>query len=151
MAMGKHVLAVVALCFLWVSSSPPQAQDKPKGGAGTEYPFVAGRYLTAEDYEHVVAALGYVDLKPADLSYEKKVALNQRFVLPICAQCLDNPLSVPKVAEEAAGKFQSASHSAVRAQHAAQLMGRGAERFSVEELQADEGEWRDWNNAYNAR
>ncbi len=136
--MGKHVLAVVALGLLWVSSNVPMAQEKPKGGAGTEYPFVAGRYLTAEDYEHLVAALNYVDLKPADLSYEKKVALNQRFVLPVCAQCLDNPLSVPKVAEDAASDYRAASHASTRARKAADLMGRGVDRWTIEELKNDE-------------
>ena len=103
--MGNLVLLAASVCVLWISSNVPAAQDKPKAGAGREFPFVAGKYFTAEDYEQVTAALGYVDLKPADLSYEKKVALNQRFVLPVCAQCLDNPLSVPKVAEDAAATF----------------------------------------------
>ncbi len=136
--MGKHVLAVVALGLLWVSSNVPMAQEKPKGGAGTEYPFEAGRYLTAEDHEHLVAALNYVDLKPADLSYEKKVALNQRFVLPVCAQCLDNPLSVPKVAEDAAQQFHFASHSSARAKYAAELQSHGGGRWVIDELKKDE-------------
>ncbi len=136
--MGKHVLAAVALCLVWVSSSAPVAQERPKAGAGREYPFVAGKYLTADDYEHVAAALGYVDLKPADLSFEKKVALNQRFVLPVCAQCLDNPLSVPKVAEDAAARFHWASHAGARAKFAAELMGRGVERWSLDDLKGDE-------------
>ena len=134
--MGKHVLAAVALCLVWVSSSAPVAQERPKAGAGREYPFVAGKYLTADDYEHVAAALGYVDLKPADLSFEKKVALNQRFVLPVCAQCLDNPLSVPKVAEDAADKFGSTSNPVVRARHAASCLSQDQELWSPESMQS---------------
>lgn len=132
--MGKHVLAALALCLLWVSSSAPVAQDKPKAGAGREFPFIAGKYFTADDYEHVSAALGYVDLKPADLSFEKKVALNQRFVLPVCAQCLDNPLGVPKVAEDAAGKFDFGSNPATRTQRATSYLSSDPELWSHEAL-----------------
>jgi PPIC-type PPIASE domain len=147
--MGKHVLAAVALCLVWVSSSAPMAQERPKAGAGREYPFVAGKYLTADDYEHVAAALGYVDLKPADLSFEKKVALNQRFVLPVCAQCLDNPLSVPKVAEDAATSFGDWSKNVARVSRAAELLGKDTSRLSAEELKKESEDWKDLQDAYD--
>ncbi|MCC6149821.1 MAG: peptidylprolyl isomerase [Planctomycetes bacterium] len=149
--MGKKVMLALALCMVWVSSNAPVAQEKPKAGAGREFPFVAGKYFTADDYEHVSAALGYVDLKPADLSFEKKVALNQRFVLPVCAQCLDNPLGVPKVAEDFAGDFRKANAGSARALAAARTLGLDTGRFTIDELKKDSELWKEWDDAWRAR
>lgn len=149
--MGKPVLWMFSLGFLGLIGSlnlaqdPQKAPERPKGGAGVEYPFVPGRFLTADDYGHVEAALGCVDLKPADLSFEKKVALNQRFILPVCAAALDNPLGVPKLAEDAASDFNWGTHVAARAQRAASILERDVKRFDKEELRKDSAGWVLWS------
>lgn len=149
--MGKLVLASVALCALSLWTAAPVAQGAPKSGAGREFPFVPGTFLTAEDYEHLVAALGYVDLTPADLSFEKKVALNQRFVLPVCAQCLDNPLGVPRICEDYANDFRVPAPGSARSLAAARTLNLETGRFSIDELKKDSELWKEWSDASNAR
>lgn len=147
--MSKPVLGLIAAAWL-LGTLVVSAQDAPKAamaGAGREFEFKAGSFLTQEDYEHIVEALRCVELKPKDLTFEKKVALNQRFVLPICAQCLDNPLGVPRIAEDAAGDFSAASPAPIRARRAAEVLQRDLKRFEPEELRKEAVGWIIWAEA----
>ena len=70
--MGKHVLACfLAIAGVFHASVTVPAQEKPPESPKAKLP-KPGKFLTQSDLEHVEAALGYLNLTPADLAYEKK-------------------------------------------------------------------------------
>lgn len=154
--MSKHAAAgLIALIAIFAFQAQGPAQDKPESrgspqsairGEGTGYK--PGKFLTQDDFEHLQAALAYLDLTPEDLSFEKKHAPHA-MLLDVVRQSLDQPLSVPAIAEEAATELSVESLGTRRAMHAGRLLDLPAERWSIAELQKDaerqqkrDDEWR---------
>lgn len=134
--MGKRVLAglIVAWAIVASTAAPKAQPQEPSDGP---QPFTAGRFLTADDYEHVVAALEYINLTPGDLSFEKK-HIDHRFRLKVADHALDHPLDVPLITERAADNFRLASPPTTRCMAAAELFDIGTKRWTIDEMRKDE-------------
>ncbi len=136
--MGKPapvVLCLAAVVFLTVA--PTRAQTGPAGPGVNPGPDPhACAFLTADDLEHLDAALGYVNLTRRQLNYEKKHA-DHRLRLAAADAALDDPAGLPRTAHQAAQAFALAGSAATRARHASDLLDLPAARWSLEELQKD--------------
>ncbi|MCA8912116.1 MAG: peptidylprolyl isomerase [Planctomycetes bacterium] len=129
----------MTLIFLWAAKTPAQDAGKPESAEPAEPAakgFQPGKFLTGDDYEHVQAALDCINLKPKDLEYNK-VLRDDRLRLKVCDQSLNDPLSVPKTAEDAADAFKTASPATQRCMHAGELLDLPDERWTPTELQKD--------------
>lgn len=137
--MGKRVLvSLLAVALIFLASRSGTAQDaqeptpeetakaEPKG-------FQAGDFLTQEDFEHIKAALGCINLTPKDLEYNK-VLRDDAYRLKVCDQSLNDPLGVPRTAEDAAKAFSSTSGPAERVKHAERLLDLPTETLSEDRL-----------------
>ncbi|MBX3460923.1 MAG: peptidylprolyl isomerase [Planctomycetes bacterium] len=141
--MGKRAPVCLLGLLLFFATQPPKAAQEanpssPAGNGGVESPtgFNPGKYFTQDDYEHLEAALAYIDLTPADLSYEKKHRPD-KFILPVAAQALDQPLAVPGMAEEAASQFAMGGSARQRLAHTESLLALQSRRINDGQLAAD--------------
>lgn len=137
--MGKPVLVslLAAALFFCCARTGAAQQVEPEPLAKPAWSFTPGQFLTADDYEHLQAALDCINLKPEDLNYEKKHRPDDILRLSICDKALDDPLAVPGMAEHAADKFGSKSAPTHRCMHATSLLDLPETRWSAEELQED--------------
>jgi hypothetical protein len=148
--MGKPVLVslLAAALFFCAARTGTAQQAEPEPEAKPAWSFTPGQFLTADDYEHLKAALDCINLKPEDLNYQKKHRPDDILRLSICDKALDDPLAVPGMAETAADKFGSKSSPTQRAMHAAGLLDLPETRWTAEELQADGNQLRKlWDEA----
>ncbi|MCA8919754.1 MAG: peptidylprolyl isomerase, partial [Planctomycetes bacterium] len=96
----------------------------------------------------IEAALGCINLTPKDLEYNK-VLRDDAHRLKVCDQSLNDPLSVPGTAEDAAKAFSANSTPTWRSMKAAELLDQGTERWTVEEIRKDEAAYRELFEAAN--
>lgn len=142
------MLLVVLVCSVNHGQSPATpAADKPVAKAPL-LPFEPGEFLTAEDGEYLLDCLERVGLTPEDLKFEKKM-VEQRFLLDVCARCLDDPLCAPRITEIAAREFSIASPGAARAKHAATLLDLPHKRWTPESLHEDIKKIKDAENEFD--
>ncbi|MCB9933346.1 MAG: peptidylprolyl isomerase [Planctomycetes bacterium] len=137
--MGKPVLVsllAAALFFCGARTGTAQEAD-PQPETKPAWSFTPGEFLTADDYEHLQAALDCINLTPEDLNYEKKHRPDDKLRLSICDKALDDPLAVPGMAEQAADRFGSRSTPTHRCMHATTLLDLPGKRWMAEELQKD--------------
>lgn len=110
--MGKRVLvSLLAAALIFLAAARVPAQDTAKPAAETDAdPAVAGfkpgKFFTQDDFEHMQVALACLNLRPEDLEYNK-VLRDDRLRLKVCDESLNNPLGVPKTAEDAAEAFSA--------------------------------------------
>ncbi len=137
--MGKPVLvSLLAAVLFFCTTRPGTAQQAdPKPEARPAWSFTPGKFLTADDYEHLQAALDCINLKPEDLNYQKKHRPDDILRISICDKALDDPLAVPGMAEKAADKFGSKSAPTHRCMHATRLLDLPETRWTADELQKD--------------
>lgn len=149
--MGKPVLvSLLAAVLFFCTTRPGTAQQAdPKPEARPAWSFTPGKFLTADDYEHLQAALDCINLKPEDLNYQKKHRPDDILRLSICDKALDDPLAVPGMAEQAADRFASKSAATHRCMHAARLLDLPEKRWTAEELQEDGASIGKLHDAYN--
>jgi hypothetical protein len=108
--MGKRVLAaLLAVAGFGLLARPQVAQEANPGPATSGTGFVAGKFLTAEDYEHMEASLACINLKPGDLKYEKKHRPDDKLRLKVCDAALDDPMGLPLVTENAAAAYSASA------------------------------------------
>ncbi|MBK9973334.1 MAG: peptidylprolyl isomerase [Planctomycetes bacterium] len=144
--MGKHALVVLCAAFaVFLTSLSMRAQDAappttPPTGVKT------GTFFTADDLEHLDAALGYVNLTRDQLSFEKKHR-DDKLRLKVCDAALDDPLGLPLTAEIASNQFALRTAAAQRCQYAGQLLDLPQQRWSAEELAQDSKEYAEALNA----
>lgn len=135
--MGKCTLGcLLAVALFLLAGVPTTAQDP----VTDEHGYVPGQFFTPADYEHMVAALAYLDLTPADLSYEKK-HIDHKFRLSAANRGLDQPLSVPGITEEAARELGTSAEARQRLAHAEMLLDQ-APRITDAELALDDADYR---------
>ncbi|MCA8918676.1 MAG: hypothetical protein KDB32_06325, partial [Planctomycetes bacterium] len=140
--MGKRVLvSLLAVALIFLASRPGTAQDaqNPTPEEATEpvpKGFQPGSFLTQEDFEHIEAALGCINLTPKDLEYNK-VLRDDAYRLKVCDQSLNDPLSVPRTAEDAAKAFSANSTPTWRSMKAGELLGLPHARWQPDELRKD--------------
>lgn len=142
--MGKHALVVLCAAFAVLVSRAPAAGQS--GGQAVD-PY-ACQFLTAEELEHIDAALGYVNLNRAQLAYEKK-HIDHKYRLKVADAGLDDPLGLPRTAEQAARDFTTPNPAAARSLAAARLLDLPTTRWTAEELQKDTEEWQKLMARYN--
>jgi len=132
--MGKPVPVVLCAALVAALGVNAGAQEAPE--ESKPEPIKPGTFLTAEDLECLDAALGYVNLTREQLNYEKKHA-DSRLRLKVCDRALDEPLSVPRFAEESALVFAAKSPPVARAAFVTRTLDEPTDRWNVAELQAD--------------
>ncbi|MDH5641737.1 MAG: hypothetical protein OEY28_10620, partial [Nitrospira sp.] len=136
--MGKPAMLFLAaaLC-LAAPTSRAEADPEGEGVDSTAVPEVtSGKFLTAEDLAHIEAALGYIDLTPQDLSFEKKL-IDHRLRLSVVDRALDRPLELPGIAERSADLFGAHLAGARRSVHAGELLDLDKSRWSHDETLKD--------------
>lgn len=137
--MGKRVFAsLLALAMIFSCAVPGSSEGDERRETDGETRFEPAEYLTERDFAHIREALGYMNLAPDDLAFEKK-HLDHRFRLGAVNEALDNPLGLPGTAEDAAGAFGSKSGPTERAMAATKLLDYELDRWTTEALQ-DDGE-----------
>ncbi|MCF6227504.1 MAG: hypothetical protein L3J82_02410 [Planctomycetes bacterium] len=135
----RFVVAGAAFLLLSMSSmvETQSAEGKEPAEEVAEKPifkvFEAGEFLTEDDFGHISDALGYLNLTPQDMQYEKK-HLDHRFRLPAVNAALDDPMGLPLVAEGAAGDFQGINPPTSRTLAAGKLLGLDEFAWSAEGL-----------------
>jgi hypothetical protein len=130
--MGKPAfVSFCGLLALAVLVRGPALAEPPAGPT-----FTPGAFFDAEDYEWLADALSYAGLEPSDLTFEKK-HLEHRYILPAVADALDNPLGMPRQAEQARDRFGVRATWTDRFTHAADLLNVGTDRWARDELLAD--------------
>lgn len=142
--MSKRMLVgLFALAAIFSIHPQGGAQEAPAPEMKAFAPgFEPGEFLTEGDFGHVKEALGYLNLAPEDLNYEKK-HLDHRFRLGVVDEALDYPLSVPKTAESAAGAFSVRSTPTERAMAATELLDYELDRWTHDALYNDSEEYRE--------
>lgn len=134
--MGKRALVVLCTALVVAASiANTRAQEPPKP-APTPVAVKAGTFLTDEDLQYLDAALGYVNLTRDQLKYEKK-QVPSTLRLKVCDRALDDPINVPRTAEEASHQFSPRTPAATRMQYAAELLDQPPARWDAAELQKD--------------
>lgn len=148
--MGKRVLTglftALAVGFVLragIAQEAPEPAPQPEKAV-----FEPGKFLTEGDYEHIQDALGYLNLTPEDLNYEKKHR-DDKYRLKVCDRALDEPLAVPGIAEAGAASFRSNNPATIRCMGAAQLLDVGTGRWEVESLHADGERLGELHEAYD--
>lgn len=137
----RFMVAGVAFLMLGLGSvvETQSAESKEAVEEVAETPafsaFEAGEFLTEDDFGHVSDALGYLNLTPEDMQYEKK-HLDHRFRLPAVNAALDNPMGLPLVAEGAAEDFRGINPPTSRTLAAGKLLGLNEFAWSAEGLRA---------------
>jgi len=147
--MGKHALVVLCAAFaVFLTSLSMRAQDSTPS---TPVPtgVKTGTFFTADDLEHLDAALGYINLTRDQLSFEKKHR-DDKLRLKVCDAALDDPLGLPLTAETASNQFALRAAAAQRCQHAGQLLDLPQQRWSAEELTQDSKEYAEAMTAADA-
>ncbi len=117
-------------------ASNKAGSPKRKLGAFEGTGFEPGEFFTEEDAEHLQGALAYLDLTPKDLSFEKKHR-NDRLRLRIADQALDQPLAVPKIAEQASSRFSARARVITATLQASQWLDLPPDRWTADELVKD--------------
>lgn len=142
--MNKHLMVAGAAILLLSLSSVVETQSTESEKAVEEVTetqpvraFEAGQFLMEDDFEHLSDALGYLNLTPEDMQFEKK-HLDHSFRLPVVKAALDDPVGLPLVAEGAAKDFRGIEPATLRTLAAAKLLGLGDEAWSIEGLKKAE-------------
>lgn len=137
--MGKPVLVslLAAALFFCCARTGTAQEAEPEPETRPAWSFTPGQFLTADDYEHLKAALDCINLKPEDLNYEKKHRPDDILRLSICDKALDDPLAVPGMAEHAAAAFGVKGASSERFQHTAKVLDAPVDRWSLEQGELD--------------
>lgn len=136
--MGKRVLTgffAGLMALACVNSGTAQEAPEP-ANQPEKQAFKPGKFLTEGDYEHIRDALAYLNLTPEDLNYEKKHR-DDRLRLKVCDRALDEPLAVPRIAEEAASSFGLSAGVDKRCKHASEFLDSPADRWSEAEDKLD--------------
>lgn len=137
--MGKPVLVslLAAALFFCCTRTGTAQQVEPKPETKPAWSFTPGQFLTADDYEHLKAALDCINLKPEDLNYEKKHRPDDKLRLSICDKALDDPLAVPGMAEQAADNFGVKRRASDRFMHAGRLLDLPRNRWNGTSIEKD--------------
>ncbi len=153
--MNKRFMVMgVAFLMLGLSSvvETQSAEDAKPVVEAIEKPsfkaFEAGEFLTQDDFGHISDALGYLNLTPDDMQFEKK-HLDHRFRLPAVNAALDNPMGLPLVAEGAAKDFSGTEPAILRTLAAAKLLGLDEFAWSIEGLKKAEQAYTKLELEYN--
>ncbi|MDC1141708.1 peptidylprolyl isomerase [Planctomycetota bacterium] len=138
--MTSRIFSLVAVLGAMAVASVSVAQEagEPEPDlAPRKTAFVAGEFVTQDDFGHISDALGYLNLTPDDFQFEKK-HLDHRFRLPAVNAAVDNPMGLPKTAEAAAYDFRRQNHTTTKTLAAAKLLGLDEFAWSVEGLRKGE-------------